>query len=202
MRIHPLARLLVPSLALTLALAACGGNGDDSDGDDSGAPAISTASGAAPAPTTAAPSTAPAPAPTTTEPGLDLADGRHPVYLNGTDVPGRTLTFDVIQFLTGQAANDAYHADFPEDPEDVPNDYYIVNENPRLRTAPVAESVTVMVLGGGGEWSPDLSPIDFVALPAHLSASPPGEGTALSSSPYWLTVASGVITDIEEQYLP
>ncbi|HVL99839.1 MAG TPA: hypothetical protein VM324_11165 [Egibacteraceae bacterium] len=33
-----------------------------------------------------------------------LEDGRHAVYLHGIEVDARTLTVDVIRFLTGQAA--------------------------------------------------------------------------------------------------
>lgn len=47
---------------------------------------------------------------------------------------GRTLTVDVIQFLTGREAEEAYHRDHPEDPLGPPNDYYILTVNPRLRT--------------------------------------------------------------------
>jgi hypothetical protein len=49
-------------------------------------------------------------------------------------VAGRTLTVDVIQFLTGREAEEAYHRDHPEDPLGPPNDYYILTVNPRLRT--------------------------------------------------------------------
>ena len=39
---------------------------------------------------------------TETAPAL-LDDGRHAAYLHEVDVDGRTITVDVIQFLTGQA---------------------------------------------------------------------------------------------------
>lgn len=64
-----------------------------------------------------------------TSPAL-LDGGRHATYLHGIDGADRAITIDVIQFLTGQQAIDAYHAEFPEDPWGPPNDYWIVNANP------------------------------------------------------------------------
>ena len=42
------------------------------------------------------------------------------------------MTFDLAYFLTGDAANQAAAEHGDETP--VPNDYYIVNDNPSLRT--------------------------------------------------------------------
>jgi hypothetical protein len=79
-----------------------------------------------------APSPTPTVAPTTEPPaGSVLEDGRHAVFLTGLDVDARTVDFDVIQFLMGDEATAAYHEDHPEDPDAPPNDYYIVNDNPR-----------------------------------------------------------------------
>ncbi len=133
--------------------------------------------------------------------GVDLADGRHPVLLHAADLPGRTLTVDVIQFLTGQAAIDAYQADHPDDPDGPPNDYYILNVNPRLRTLPVAAEVEVELvmlhLGEGTE----LKPSSWARLLDDL-AHEPSDHDLVSYSPFWLTLDSGVVTRIEEQYLP
>ena len=210
MRTHPLARILAPSLALAVALTACGGD-DDNDAttsrgaaSSSGAPAttaVDDASSTSVA-TGASPSTGAATATSVTEPGIDLEDGRHPVYVTGIDVAGRTLTFDVIQFLTGAEAVAAYHADNPTDPEGPPNDYYIVNENPKLRTASVAADASVMLVRLAEDSNADLDPGTFEELAAYLAATGPGEGAALSGAPYWITVDAGVITGIEEQYVP
>src|SRR5262245_45477054 len=45
-----------------------------------------------------------------------LADGRHPVYLTGLDVSGRKVTFDLVQFLTGEEAKKAWIAAHPDEP--------------------------------------------------------------------------------------
>ena len=72
--------------------------------------------------------------PTSPEPAV-LADGRHPVLLKTID-PGRaTVTFDLIQFFQGDQATIEAAKDHQESPP--PNDYYIRNITPRLRTRPV-----------------------------------------------------------------
>ncbi len=133
--------------------------------------------------------------------GVDLADGRHPVFLHDVDLAGRTLTVDVIQFLTGQDAVVAYQADHPDDPDGPPNDYYIVNVNPRLRTLPVAAEVEVSLvllhLGEGVE----LKPRSWATLLDDLAGGAPADGL-VSASPFWLTLDHGVVVGIEEQYLP
>ena len=215
MRRGPIITLLIPAVAASVALGACGG-----DDDSAGKSATTTKAAASTAPggsttsasttgdgstTSTAVTTTTAPGATTTtsaDAGLGLEDGRHPVYITAVDVPGRALTFDVIQFLTGQDAIDAYHADHPDDPEGPPNDFYIVNANPRLRTAGIAPDATVMLVRLSEDSSADLDPGTFEELPAYLAATPPSEGPALSASPFWLTVEGGVVTAIEEQYLP
>lgn len=200
-------------LAVTLAGAACSGDDDKTSGSADPGPTSAASATAATSPddtasmtaAAVATSTSWAPAGSTTpaaDPALDLADGRHAVYLTAVDVEGRTLTFDVFQFLTGQEAVDAYHGDFPDDPEGPPNDYYMVNENPRLRTAPVAADVDVALVRLSEDSDADLDPGTFEELPVYLAATPPADSAALSYSPFWLTLDGGVITAIEEQYLP
>jgi hypothetical protein len=131
-----------------------------------------------------------------------LEDGRHPAYLVALDVSGRTVTVDVIQFLTGDEAIAAYREDTSEDPEgDPPNDYFIRNENPLLRTLPVAAEVAVTVVRLGEPSGAGSVPSTFEDLPAHLDEQPPAEGR-LAWNPYWLTVEGGEVVAIDEQYLP
>jgi hypothetical protein len=122
-----------------------------------------------------------------------LADGRHPVLPTNVDVAGRKVTFDLIVFLTGQAAKDEWAKQNPQDPQGPPNDYMVVNNNPLLRTLPVSASVVVKaVKEDAGTLDP--VPIPFADLPAQ--ADPPG------SRIFWITVAKGQITLIEEQFVP
>jgi hypothetical protein len=174
-------RQLTASLLVLVAAAALGGC---SGSEEPGAPAGPTA-------TTAA---ANAGSPTTTEPVV-LADGRHPVYLKNVDPDRRTITFDLIQFFTGEAANQAAAEDNEESPP--PNDYYIRNVNPKLRTLPVAADapITVNVLAAQSTGS---STKDVSVTMAKLASYFPNSGTP----PFWITVAQGQVTTIAQQYLP
>jgi hypothetical protein len=175
-------RLAVPVLTAVLAtgLAACGSD----DSPSNGATAQPTASTAAPAqPTTAASTGQPAEA-------AQLDNGRHPVLLVQVDVAGRTVTVDLVQWFTGEAAAKAAAEDGKESPP--PNDYYVRNVNPRLRTLPLATdarlTLTRQTAGQGGS---DPVQVDLARLTAsgrkHL---------------FWATVQGGRILRLEEQYLP
>jgi hypothetical protein len=132
------------------------------------------------------------------EPVLD--DGHHPVFLIGIDMAARTVEFDLIQFLMDDEATAAYHEDHPDDPGGPPNDYYIVNDNPRLRRLPVAENVQVTVLDWEGGFQPQV--IAFADLRARLAADLVPDDDRIWPSPFWLTVNDATITAIEEQYIP
>ena len=100
----------------------------------------------------AATTTTSTPAPVVTEPAAeatDLEDGRHPAFITALDVDGGTVEVDVIQFLTGEEARAAYEQE-TGDPGGPPNDYYIKNENARLRTLPLDADVQVTIDPDGG----------------------------------------------------
>jgi hypothetical protein len=145
-------------------------------------------------PTSGAPTTMASPV----EPVLE--DGRHPVYLAAIDLGGRTVEFDLIQFLTGDEAVAAWDEDHPDTPGGPPNDYYIVNDNPRLRTLPVAEQVAVTVL----DWNAGFTPttVAFADLPTELADGPVSYETRLRGNPFWLTVEDDTVIVMEEQYTP
>jgi hypothetical protein len=132
-------------------------------------------------------------------PPVVLADGRHAVYLTGLDVTKRKVTFDKIDFLTGADAQKEWKKQNPASTEDSPpNDYLIVNNNPLLRTLPIAEDVTVTIadLSAGLV----MKKSTLAALPAHLA--PMKTPKQLSANPFWLTVNAGQVTAFEEQYVP
>ena len=176
-------RLPASAMLLLLVAATVGGcGGSDEPGGTGGAPATTTV----PAST--------AGAPTTTEPAV-LADGRHPVYLKTVDPGQQTITFDLIQFFTGEAATKAAAEDGEESPP--PNDYYIRNVNPRLRTLPVAPgapiTVNVLAAQSTGNATKDVS-----VTMAELASYFPNSGTA----PFWITVDQGQVTRMAQQFLP
>jgi len=167
-------------LLMTVALGGCGGSQEPG--------------GAGATPATSAPTSAPTGGPTTSEPAM-LADGRHPVYLKTVDPDRQTITFDLIQFFTGEAATKAASEDHQESPP--PNDYYIRNVNPRLRTLPVGADapITVNVLAAQSTGS---STKDVSVTLAKLASWFPNSGTP----PFWITVEQGQVTKIAQQFLP
>jgi hypothetical protein len=178
-RLLPLATALL-AILVTAALGGCGGS--EQNGEAGGTTA-----------TTAAP-TSTAGGPTTSEPVV-LADGRHPVFLKSVDPDRKTITFDLIQFYTGDAATRAAAEDNEESPP--PNDYYIRNVNPRLRTLTVRAdapiTVNVLAAQSTGSATKDVS----VTL-AKLATWFPNPGTP----PFWITVEQGQVAKIAQQFLP
>jgi hypothetical protein len=158
-----------------------------SAGAGASAPAASAAA-------TGAPSTAASPA---------LPDGRSPAYLTGLDTTRKTVTFDLIEFLTGDEAKVEWKKEHPDNPDGPDDDYLIVNNNPMLRTLPVAADAQCVVLSTLG--GTDTKTISFAALPAFLKqendeATPTAPDIAVL--PFWLTVQHGTVVKFEEQFLP
>src|SRR5262245_24781055 len=109
---------------------------------------------------TSRPSTAPSPsasASSSPEPsGDELPDGRYFVQLTdqgGEDGP-LLIRYDLAYFYTDDEANRIAASRGDETP--VPNGVYIVNDNPKLRFAPLAEDFTVRYIpeGSGSETVP------------------------------------------------
>jgi hypothetical protein len=132
--------------------------------------------------------------------GDELPDGKYFVRL--TDLQGGEdgpllIRYDLAYFYTGDEANQIAAARGDETP--VPNDDYIVNDNPKLRFAPLAEHFAVSYIPEGtGElvkapqdrflvWLDQTEQTDF----------PPKD-----ISYWWITVEGGEVTKIEQQYLP
>ena len=181
---------LVLAFAAGMLLANTGG------GDEASPPASAAATGSQ-APSTA-PTQPPSPTQSPSQSPPSLGDGRHFVYvtkLHGTP-PEATLTFDLAEFLTGEAAAQAAAEHGDESPP--PNDYYIVNDNPRLRTMPVAPNVTIRAI----DWTNccELTDVPYTDWAASLTA--PTDALYGTGTQYWITVTDGRIVAIEEQYLP
>jgi hypothetical protein len=140
----------------------------------------------------------------TNSPTPILPDGKSPVYLTSIDVAKRTITFDLIEFLTGDAAKKAWQKANPGAGEDgPPNDYFIVNDNPKLRTLPVADPVDFKVVDQTNPTGTANKSINFQDATAYfLSIKPDQSDHKLFWDPFWITVDHGVVTKIEEQFLP
>jgi hypothetical protein len=174
---------------LMVAVLAVIGACSDDDGDDSVEAEVTTTT-AAPTTTTSLP-----PISTPPEPTTDLADGRHPVHITTVAAADRKLTVDVIQFLTGDAAARAAAEDGEESPP--PNDYYVRNVNPRLRTLPVAVDAPVTLNALLVEETRDGTDRS-VTFDRLASFAPERLRVAI----VWITLEGGTITAIEEQFVP
>jgi hypothetical protein len=128
-----------------------------------------------------------------------LEDGRHFVYVrraSDPDVGRTTVRFDLAYFYTGERAE----REAAERGDELVNDYYIVNDNPLLRTLPLADEVEVAYIPGSRCCEPEQWDIDSWLEAIGLSTNPidsPGKNV-----PWWFTVEGGQITEIEQQYLP
>ena len=135
-------------------------------------------------------------------PWAPLQDGRHFGYVRAVDVDARTIEFDLAIFLSGKEANAAYHAAGGTGP--VPNDYFVVNDNPRLRTLALAPDAHLRLL----DWNHCCE--TFFDGDLALFARAIGDQEDVTDggliyrgqSQWWITVEHGVVTEIEEQYSP
>jgi hypothetical protein len=132
-----------------------------------------------------------------------LADGTYFGFLESIDVGSEVSGFDLACFYTGDEANEQAAARGDEVP--VPNDVYIVNDNPSIRDVPVDPAVELMLIDWNAccETSPGaeldalasaLGELDLVEIDGFRYAG--------GLSPYWITIEGGRIVGIEEQFLP
>lgn len=210
---------LAAVLAMALVLGACGASGSDSSKKSSGsttttAQATTTSSVGGSESTT---STTAAQG-TTTEAGggttsmpedpegtdtetstLDtLPDGVHYGYMAGLEsgkVEGQdvqVIIFDKAEFFTGQAAVDAAHEDgaIPADQDYVDDDYYIRNQNQRVRRLAVVPEATVTSLQDGSP-TPVPSSVDQVWKQPYLFKIDVGNVRGITT-----------VSSIEAVYLP
>ena len=111
-----------------------------------------------------------------------------------------SLTADYAQYLTGPAAAAAATAHHDESPP--PNDYYVVNDNAALRKLPVKAGISVKLVS-----KPD-GTVDVGGYHVSLATwvgyytSPSASTTGITGAWYWLTLKSGTVVSIEEQYVP
>jgi hypothetical protein len=85
----------------------------------------------------------------TVEPTSDptaLADGVYPTFVRAVDVKGATITVDVLQVFVGAAAHQAAIEDGVPWMDIRYDPVYIRNENPLLRTLPVARDVRIKLI--------------------------------------------------------
>jgi hypothetical protein len=121
-----------------------------------------------------------------------MPDGRHFGYIKSIDLDDSppSIVFDEAQFLDGEAANQASAAHGDEVP--VPNDVYVVNDDPTLRSLTVSDEAEFLLLGPG-----------YACCEGH-----PSDPDLLTRSRlahawgYWVTLENGKVVQIEEQWHP
>jgi hypothetical protein len=192
-------RRSLPALLLTLSVTLVACPSDDPTVGATGQTAPSDPTGVT-APT--GPTSPTGPTGETGTPPAELEDGEHFGFVEEVDPADGSLVFDLAYFLTGEAANEAAAEHGDEVP--VPNDYYIVNDNDRLRTLLLADDVELSLL----DWNHCCDErfdgdLDTFARAIDEETFEAG-GFVYNGrlSPYWLTVEDGEIVRIEEQYLP
>lgn len=126
----------------------------------------------------------------------DYVNGRHMAKI--TAFNQSEISFDVVQFLSGDDAMQAYKADNPGDDE-LDSDYYIRNQSRQVRTLPMSDSAEFRVNTTGG-YEPT-NPNDGHQVNASTFASYMKAGDAQRGY-FWLTIKDGEVTKVEEQYLP
>jgi hypothetical protein len=146
------------------------------------------------------PSPDPEPSPSEEPPIQVLEDGRHFVQAERVLDEGgeRLLEFDLAYLLEGEEADQAAADRGLETP--VPNDYLIVNDNPRLRQLPIAPDARVLHIPTDRCCEPLPGDLDDWATSVNGSEVPgytPGD-----LAWWWIEVNDGRIVTIEEQYFP
>jgi hypothetical protein len=153
-----------------------------------------TTAAGSPTSTTPPPSSTPSSSPSPV--AADLKDGKYFIYAKKTG-DGPTLTFDLALFLTGKAAIDAATAHGDESPP--PNDYYIVNDDHKLRTYPVSATVVVRFIPPLAGNSLKKGSFDGWAAAVNGTAMTDYPGKSAS---WWITISGGQIVKIVQQYQP
>jgi hypothetical protein len=108
------------------------------------------------------------------------------------------ISIDYVQFLTGQAAIDAAKTDGVAQKDSqghwyVDNDYYIVNDNTKIRTFEVAPTASIKVLKTGSSELKSVTFSQFMAL---------GPTFASGKMLMHCNVVGGIVVALEQQFVP
>ena len=141
----------------------------------------------APTPRITAPAPSPAP-PVDRVPGL--ADGRYDAYIRQVDRARNRLVVDLVQVFHDQAAVDAAVADGQPRRRAQVLSTYVRNQNPRLRTLPLAGDVRLDLRGGCEE--PASHQLAKLAADARAMSGP------VHTWYFTLTVAGGAVHRVQE----
>jgi hypothetical protein len=189
---------IITAVAFAAAVAVTGCAAHSTAADPSAVAAVPVAAApASPAPKLATP--APRPVAVAKEPSPVpkppvLADGRYDAFIRQVNTRGDYLVVDLVQVFEGQAAVDAAVADGMSHDKAQVLYTYIRNQNPRLRTLPLAGDVRL-----------DLRGIDCEAPISHQLSKLAADARAMSGPDntdhmyyFTLTVADGAVHRVQE----
>jgi hypothetical protein len=189
--------IIVAAIVLGLLVFVTGYVVGASDGETAASPSSSATTTSAPSHSTSGkPTSSPEPS------GEELPDGRYFVRL--TDLQGgeegpHLIQYDLAYHYTGDEANRVAASRGDETP--VPNDVYIVNDNPKLRLAALAQDFTVTYLPeGSGLTDPVPAPQDRFLV--WLDETEQTDFQPMDITYWWITIDGGEVTKIEQQYQP
>jgi hypothetical protein len=169
-------------------------------GDDAGSPVVSTSPTTDPSPS-ATPSPSPSVSPSASPSGTaaPLPDGRHFGLLSSiSGTEPALLSFDLAYWYTGDKANEVAASRGDETP--VPNGYYIVNDNAKLRDLPLAPTVDVRYIPE--DQCCELQPGTLDGLEAAVNGTAMTDYPDMSYTYWWITISNAQVVKIEQQYLP
>jgi hypothetical protein len=124
-----------------------------------------------------------------------LTDGRHPARITAIDADGKQVTIDVVQFFLGEAATEAARADHAPDVPP-PNDHWIRNVNPRLRSLSVAADAPVVVNTLSANETGSATSNSTISLSKLASYGD------ITGALFWITTRDGAVTGIAQQWMP
>ncbi len=125
---------------------------------------------------------------------FDADSGTYAVLITDFRAPDSLLTFDVVQWTSGEQALQAFEQD-TGDSVGPPNDYYLRNESTKTRSAPLAPEARLFLTHFWSGDAIDLEPAQVRELPSYLKSM---GGRAL----FWLTFQGGRIIEACEQWTP
>jgi hypothetical protein len=141
------------------------------------------------------------------DPELELEFG----YLLEVDLIERTLVVDDVEFLTGAEAKRAAVEDGAiAEGDDLPNDFYVRNQDPQPRTSTLGDPDVIVLQACLPDPGPCVTqqPVG-IDMWAELLDDPEAATDQLGWSwygygelPYWFTIQDGYVIQIHEQYLP
>ena len=119
-----------------------------------------------------------------------LADGRYDAHVRQVNTRGDYLVVDLVQVFEGQAAVDAAVADGQSRDSAQVLYTYVRNQNPRLRTLPLADDLRLDLRGGCEE------PVSHQL--ARLAADARAMSGDVHTYYFTLTVAGGAVHRVQE----